>query len=255
MLPRHAFIAALLLSAVNAAAALSPGDAAAFRTIIDDRFPGRRGTIFVADSTPASITRGTEGVSLRGIDLGSHVTFVSSQRTPRFVLRDEPSGIAAFVFHLPNVDEQRHAVRVAYELAIPEGKRVRSGSGAYLLRPAKGGAWEIDERQESLASINPRKDPGAVLVGGDVKAPKRLEGDDPVPTPEAARARVSGIVLLEITVDDEGRVIGATVLKPLPFGLDRAAVDAVMKWRFSPGTLNTRPVPVIYDMTVSFKAD
>jgi TonB family protein len=43
------------------------------------------------------------------------------------------------------------------------------------------------------------------------------------------------------------------VLKPLPFGLDQAAVDAVRRWKFRPGTLNGQPVDVIFNLTVNFK--
>ncbi len=43
------------------------------------------------------------------------------------------------------------------------------------------------------------------------------------------------------------------VLKPLPFGLDQAAVDAVRRWKFKPGTLNGQPVDVIFNLTVNFK--
>jgi TonB family protein len=43
------------------------------------------------------------------------------------------------------------------------------------------------------------------------------------------------------------------VLKPLPFGLDQAAADAVQRWKFRPGTLNGQPVDVIFNLTVNFK--
>ena len=72
--------------------------------------------------------------------------------------------------------------------------------------------------------------------------------------PEVARkARVSGIVIVECTIDKNGIVTDVHVLKPLPFGLDQAAVEAVRKWRFKPGTLNGQPVDVLYNLTVNFK--
>jgi TonB family protein len=43
------------------------------------------------------------------------------------------------------------------------------------------------------------------------------------------------------------------VLKGLPLGLDQAAVDAVKRWKFKPGTLNGQPVPVIFTLTVNFR--
>ena len=48
---------------------------------------------------------------------------------------------------------------------------------------------------------------------------------------------------------------GARVLKPLPFGLDAAALNAVKQWKFQPGTLNGQPVPVYYNLTVNFRIE
>jgi outer membrane biosynthesis protein TonB len=36
------------------------------------------------------------------------------------------------------------------------------------------------------------------------------------------------------------------------FGLDQEAVDAVKLWRFNPGRLGGRPVPVIVDIELTF---
>ena len=72
--------------------------------------------------------------------------------------------------------------------------------------------------------------------------------------PEVARkARISGIVIVECIIDKSGNVTNVQVLKPLPFGLDQAAVDAVRRWKFRPGTLNGQPVDVIFNLTVNFK--
>lgn len=90
-------------------------------------------------------------------------------------------------------------------------------------------------------------------VGGDVKAPVVEYRVNPIATPEAKAAHVSGIVILEIIVDTTGKVTDAKILKPLPFGLDQAALDAVRQWRFRPGTLNGMPVAVIYNITMNFK--
>ncbi len=46
---------------------------------------------------------------------------------------------------------------------------------------------------------------------------------------------------------------GVQVMKPLPFGLDDAAVQAVRQWCFTPATLQGRPVPVYFRLTVHFR--
>lgn len=94
---------------------------------------------------------------------------------------------------------------------------------------------------------------GPFRVGGAVRRPVVLSRVEPVPTPEAKAARISGLVLVEVVIDRAGKVAKAEVVKPLPFGLDHAALDAVKQWRFRPGTLNGKPVEVIYNVRIDFR--
>jgi hypothetical protein len=48
-------------------------------------------------------------------------------------------------------------------------------------------------------------------------------------------------------------VVDVQVLKPLPFGVDKAVSDAVRQWEFRPGTLNGMPADVIYNVTVGIR--
>jgi len=92
-------------------------------------------------------------------------------------------------------------------------------------------------------------------VGGDVRAPVLMEKVEPVYTPEARERRISGIMILEAVIGRDGLVKNVSILKPLPFGLNQAAVDAVKQWKFKPGTLEGKPVDVIYTLTVNFNLD
>lgn len=92
-------------------------------------------------------------------------------------------------------------------------------------------------------------------VGGDVKAPVVISRVEPAYTDDARRARISGIVILESVIDHTGVVTDVRVLKPLPFGLSEAAVDAVKQWVFKPATLNGEAVDVMFNLTVNFKLD
>ncbi len=97
--------------------------------------------------------------------------------------------------------------------------------------------------------------PNTYRVGGDVKAPRVISRVEPAYTNEARKARVSGIVILETIIDKAGVVKDVQVLKPLPYGLDQAAVDAVKQWRFEPGMKDGVPVDVVFTLTVNFKLD
>ena len=67
----------------------------------------------------------------------------------------------------------------------------------------------------------------------------------------AISAKKEGIVILEATVNADGLVSHVRVLRSEPL-LDKAAVDAVKQWRFSPLQLNGRAQPFILSVTVSF---
>jgi outer membrane biosynthesis protein TonB len=45
----------------------------------------------------------------------------------------------------------------------------------------------------------------------------------------------------------------ARVVQKLGLGLDRAATDAVVQWRFTPARYEGRPVKVLYVLTVAFE--
>ena len=93
--------------------------------------------------------------------------------------------------------------------------------------------------------------PPQVRVGGDIKEPKKIKDVKPV-YPEAAKAAgVQGIVIIEIMIGTDGAVNEAKVLRSVP-ELDRAAVDAVMQWKYTPTLLNGEPVKVIMTVTVTF---
>lgn len=100
---------------------------------------------------------------------------------------------------------------------------------------------------------NSTSDDGPFRVGGDVRAPVVIDRVEPVYSEEARKAGISGIVMLDVVIGSDGLVKKTYVLKPLPFGLDQAAVEAVKQWRFKPGTLSGKPVDVIFVLTVDFK--
>lgn len=60
-------------------------------------------------------------------------------------------------------------------------------------------------------------------------------------------------MIVEAIIDTNGNVTNVRVLKGLPMGLDKAAVDAVQRWKFKPAMLEGRPVKVYYVLTVNFQ--
>lgn len=120
---------------------------------------------------------------------------------------------------------------------------------ALLLLLPGGSASALQEQEKSPPSGPPYR------VGGDVKRPEKISGLTPAYTAEARRARVTGVVIVETLIDEQGNVTETRVIKGLPMGLEEAAVEAVRSWKFKPATLEGQPVPVYYVLTINFQLD
>ncbi len=102
-------------------------------------------------------------------------------------------------------------------------------------------------------SVTPAPPDGPVRVGGNVPLPAKIKDVAPVMPPAARQAGVIGIVIVEITIDVQGRVSNARILRSIPL-LDQAALDAVTQWQFSPTYVNGQARPAIMTVTVPFMA-
>jgi len=73
--------------------------------------------------------------------------------------------------------------------------------------------------------------------------------------PEMQRAGLRGDVSMGLVVDIEGRVRDPFVLSSTNPGLDQAAIDGVLKWRFKPGMHNGVPVKKSIVVSIAFNFD
>jgi TonB family protein len=86
---------------------------------------------------------------------------------------------------------------------------------------------------------------GGVLQGSAIK---RVNPD----YPDTAKAvSVSGAVVVEVVVDEEGNVVSARALNGHPLLRD-AAVEAARQWQFTPTTLEGEAVKVVGTLTFNF---
>jgi periplasmic protein TonB len=93
--------------------------------------------------------------------------------------------------------------------------------------------------------------PPPIHVGGRIQQPRKVRDAAPVYPMIAQSARVSGIVILEAVIAEDGSVRDVRVLRSIPL-LDQAAIDAVRQWRFTPTLLNGEAVPIVMTVTVGF---
>ncbi|MGQ0732114.1 MAG: TonB family protein [Acidobacteriota bacterium] len=79
--------------------------------------------------------------------------------------------------------------------------------------------------------------------------PAVLKRVTPSFTEDALRAGVQGRVIVDATVDPQGRVSDVKVVRSVPL-LDEAAIAAARQWEFSPTVLNGKAVPVIVSLEI-----
>ena len=113
------------------------------------------------------------------------------------------------------------------------------------------GMRKIQGEQAVATSAPPS--PDLHRMGGDVQPPKLLSKVEPEYSEDARLAKYSGSVLLSIEILEDGSPHNIKVTRPLGFGLDQKAVEAVAKWKFEPATLNGQPVAVSAQVEVNFR--
>ena len=93
--------------------------------------------------------------------------------------------------------------------------------------------------------------PAIVRAGGVIREPRKIVNVQPI-YPEYARAAgIQGVVIIEATIDEQGAVMDARILRSRPL-LDAAALAAVKQWRYTPTLLNGVPVRVLMTVTINF---
>ena len=86
-------------------------------------------------------------------------------------------------------------------------------------------------------------------------SPQVLKSVGPMYTADAKKAKIHGIVRLQVVVLPDGTVTDVHIVKSLDkyLGLDQEAVKAAKQWLFKPGTKDGVPVPVQVIIELTFK--
>jgi TonB family protein len=91
------------------------------------------------------------------------------------------------------------------------------------------------------------------VVGDGVTPPQVLNSIDPSSNEFAQQFGIAGMELLRTVVDSTGVPRQIVIARPIGFGLDEKAVEAVKNSHFRPATANGQPVPVVVDLVVTFR--
>jgi TonB family protein len=117
-------------------------------------------------------------------------------------------------------------------------------------------ANELSNRAAAIrkALVQPSAPPeGVYRIEGGVQSPRPISKTEPTYSDDARAAKLAGTSVLRIVIGADGVVRSPQIVRPLGLGLDESAIEAVNKWRFTPGTKDGRPVPVLATVEVNFR--
>jgi TonB family protein len=99
---------------------------------------------------------------------------------------------------------------------------------------------------KSAAIQNPQRITGK-------QRPRLVKRVDPIFPAEALNNKISGVVVMDATMDTEGNVVDVVVVSGHPL-LNDAAVTAIKQWKYKPYLENGVAKPVKFTVTVTFSA-
>lgn len=88
---------------------------------------------------------------------------------------------------------------------------------------------------------------------GEIAPAVLLEKVDPVYPAAALAAHVPGTVVLQVSIDREGKVVKIEPKRPAPLGMTEAAIAAVEQWKYKPAMAPGGPIPSMKLVRIEFK--
>jgi periplasmic protein TonB len=127
-------------------------------------------------------------------------------------------------------------------IALPLGGSARSGPRA--AQPAKSAAKRLLPVSAAAGVLDPCEDPPAKPTPRNVPQPAGTEA--------ARAAGVEGKVRVQLTVDENGRVVDVKLLQGLGYGLDEAALAAARQAEFEPAMRCGKPSRATFNISMRF---
>jgi hypothetical protein len=112
--------------------------------------------------------------------------------------------------------------------------------------------WKLYYQAAAAKSDYRPSDPVVMRQSTVDKKARLLTFIDPVSNEYAQANGVAGMALYHTVVGSDGKAAEIAVGRPIGFGLDENAVDAIRKATFSPAIYEGKPVPVLLDMVIEF---
>jgi TonB family protein len=236
-------------------------------TILVEDFTGPSGStsrlgVQLADDLSAELA--SQGNGIRIVDRGLLRDYLERERIPSNLLKDREAArwlgtqFSAnavlmgtikqlgerwnLLVELLNVSNEKFGAQEATEISVADPERSLDG-----IEP-----FEI-ERSNSTPIAAHGDSPRRAGVNGN-GLPMCIYCPPPLYTNEARKAKISGSVVFQVTVTQDGRAVDVRVLKGMPFGMNEQAIKAVSKWKFKPAEgEDGKPASVLVPIEVTFR--
>jgi TonB family protein len=111
---------------------------------------------------------------------------------------------------------------------------------------------EVISQNASPPAVAPPETTDVPVDGSRVSRPAtKVKHVTPVYPAAAREAKIAGVVVLEVGVGADGRVVNVEVVRSIP-ELDQAAIDAIKQWEYVPLLVDGVPTPTTFEVTVQF---
>jgi TonB family protein len=175
---------------------------------------------------------------------------------------EEAGGTGEAAYHLSVMGEKTNGtydvmmIRRGGKWYLSNGKLTLASGEVIRMRSP-----ELDNRNANTSNSNDTEPPppppvpgrpGANIISGGVLDSKATSKPDPAYPPVAKAVKASGAVVVQVTVDEQGKVISARAVSGHPL-LRSAAEAAARQARFSPMLVAGRAVKVSGTLTYNFE--
>jgi TonB family protein len=148
--------------------------------------------------------------------------------------------------------------KAAYSVRLTKRGEEPSVTTVVVIRGERGliGTRDGGEAPYLFLTIEPLKPYPKSEANRPAVMPKLIRRVQPAYPPDAKKARIDGIVILQARIGADGLVYDLKAFRSEPMGLTEAAIEAVKQWRYEPAKdASGKPVEAALNVTISFMLD
>jgi len=238
-------------------------------TILVVNFAGPSGSTSIlgmqlADAVSAQVAAQSTGIRIA--DRGRLQSYLEKERIPSSLLEEDNAGRWLAMENGANsvlvgyVKEEQTGIHLRVQL-LDAHELVAKANGKEKVGPIED--LTFADLSGNLAPAEPfgqlpKSDTEFQAIKASSKGfattpPRGLRTPNPDYTNAARLARFKGNLILEVTVSADGRPLDVSIVRGLPFGLNRSSLETVRTWTFQPATGGGVPLQVQVPVEVTFR--